>query len=128
MNHGWAASQSDGLDAHREPCVEVIMGHVDPNRLGIVSAVMLVAWHGVWMALVAAGVGQRVATFVLQMHAMRSEVVVEPFDAGMAALLLAGTALVGYVGGASAAALWNCLGAVCMRDKRPGSMGVSARA
>ena len=104
------------------------MGHIDPNRLGIVSAVMLMAWHGVWMLLVAAGVAQRVADFVLRMHAMKSEVVVEPFDAGMAALLLAGTALLGYVGGFGAAALWNCLGAVCMREKRAGSIGVSARA
>lgn len=91
------------------------MGHVDVNRLGIVAAVMLAAWHGIWMALVAAGVAQPVADFVLRMHAMRSEVVVEPFHAGMAALLLAATAVVGYVGGVVAAALWNCLGAVCMR-------------
>jgi hypothetical protein len=104
------------------------MGHIDPNRLGIVSAVMLTAWHGVWMVLVAAGAAQRVADFVLRMHAMKSEVVVEPFDAGMATLLLVGTALVGYVGGASSAALWNCLGAVCHREKVSGGVGLSARA
>ena len=116
------------LGCQREACAEVTMGHIDPNRLGIVAAVMLTAWHGMWMVLVAAGLAQRVADFVLRMHAMRSEVVVEPFDAGMAALLLAGTAIVGYVGGASAAALWNCLGVVCMRAKPAGSIGVSARA
>ncbi len=104
------------------------MGHVDPNRLGIVAAVMLTAWHGIWMVLVAAGMAQRVADFVLRMHAMRSEVVVEPFDAGMAALLLAGTAILGYVAGFASAALWNCLGAVCMREKVAGKVGMSARA
>lgn len=104
------------------------MGNVDPNRLGIVAAVLLTAWHGIWMVLVAGGVGQRVADFVLRMHAMKSEVVVEPFDAGMAALLLSGTTLLGYVGGFAAAALWNCLGAVCMRQKVPGKFGMSARA
>jgi hypothetical protein len=99
------------------------MGYVDPNRLGIVAAVMLTAWHAVWMALVAAGVAQRVAEFTLRMHAMKSDVVIEPFDPGMAALLLVVTAVLGYVGGATAAALWNCLGTVCMRGKT----GVSAR-
>lgn len=104
------------------------MGHVDPNRLGIVAAVLLTAWHGIWMALVAAGVAQRVADFVLRMHAMKSEIVVEPFDMGMAALLLVGTALVGYVGGAAAAALWNCLGVVCTRTTVGGKVGMSVRA
>lgn len=104
------------------------MGHVDPNRLGIVAAVLLTAWHGIWMTLVAAGVAQRVADFVLRMHAMKSEIVVEPFDMGMAALLLTGTALLGYVGGAAAAALWNCLGTVCMREKATGKIGMTARA
>jgi len=107
------------------------MGRVDPNRLGIVAAVMLTAWHGVWIGLVAAGVAQRMADFVLRMHAMESEIVVGPFDAGMAALLLAGTALLGYLVGAGAAAMWNCLGAVCMRDASlgaTGKVGTSARA
>lgn len=93
------------------------MGHVDPNRLGIVAAVLLTAWHGIWMALVAVGVAQPVADFVLRMHAMRSDVVVEPFSAGAAALLLLVTAVLGYLGGAAAALLWNCLGTVCMRGK-----------
>jgi hypothetical protein len=93
------------------------MGYVDPNRLGIVAAVLLTAWHGVWMTLVAAGVAQRVADFVLRLHAMKSEVVVEPFDAGAAGLLLLVTAVLGYLGGAVAAVLWNCLGTVCMRGK-----------
>jgi uncharacterized membrane protein YjjP (DUF1212 family) len=99
------------------------MGYVDPNRLGIVAAVLLTLWHGVWMTLVAAGVAQPVADFVLRMHSMKSEVVVEPFDAGMAGLLLVATAALGYVGGVTAAAIWNCLGAVCMREKA----GTSAR-
>ncbi|MCE9630227.1 MAG: hypothetical protein K8S94_05850 [Planctomycetia bacterium] len=60
--------------------------HVDPNRLGIVAAVLLTAWRGVWMTLVAA-------------------------------------AVLGSIGGATAAALWNCLGVVCMRGKT----GASAR-
>lgn len=104
------------------------MGHVDANRLGIVAAVMLTAWHGIWLTLVASGQAQKVADFVLRMHAMKSEVVVEPFNPAMAGLLLVATAALGYIGGVAAAALWNCLGAVCMREKSGGKVGVSARA
>jgi len=102
------------------------MGHVDPNRLGIVAAVMLTAWHGIWLTLVASGQAQKVADFVLRLHAMRSDVVVEPFNAGAAGLLLLTTAVLGYVGGAAAASLWNCLGAVCMRGK-VGAAGTAGR-
>jgi len=103
------------------------IGHVDPNRLGIVSAVMLTGWHAVWLGLVATGQAQRVADFVLRMHAMKSEVVVEPFDPGMAALLLVATAVLGYAGGAATAALWNCLGSVGVAGRAAGKAGVSAR-
>jgi len=34
--------------------VEVIMGYVNPNRLGIVVAVVLSGWHAMWEGLVAA--------------------------------------------------------------------------
>lgn len=103
------------------------LGHVDPNRLGIVSAVMLTGWHAIWLALVATGQAQRVADFVLRMHSMKSEVVVGPFDPGLAALLLAATAVLGYAGGAVAAALWNWLGAAAIAGRAGGKAGVSAR-
>lgn len=95
----------------------MVNGNVDANRLGIVGAIMLTVWHGVWLTLVATGSAQRVADFVLRLHAMKSDVVVEPFQAGPAALLLLTTAVLGYVGGAAAALLWNGLGAVCVRSK-----------
>lgn len=97
--------------------VEVIMGHVDPNRLGIVLAVVLSGWHAVWEGLVAAGVAQRVVDFVYRLHSVKSEMVIEPFDAGRAGTLLLLTAGLGYAAGAAAAVLWNCLGAVCERGK-----------
>jgi hypothetical protein len=94
------------------------MGHVDPNRLGIVLAVVLSGWHAVWEGLVAAGVAQRVVDFVYRLHSVKSEMVVEPFDAGRALVLLALTAGLGYAAGAAAAMLWNCLGAVCVRGRQ----------
>jgi hypothetical protein len=103
------------------------LGHVNPNRLGIVAAVMLTGWHGIWVALVATGQAQRVADFVLRMHSMKSEVVVEPFDPALAALLLVATAVLGYAGGAAAAGLWNWLGTAAAAGRAGGKAGVPAR-
>ena len=93
------------------------MGHVDPNRLGIVVAVVLSGWHAVWEGLVAAGVAQRVVDFVYRLHSVKSEMVVEPFDASRAGLLLLLTAGLGYAAGLVAALLWNCLTAAGTRGK-----------
>ncbi|MFM7291563.1 MAG: hypothetical protein ACKOEX_12260 [Planctomycetia bacterium] len=87
------------------------MQRVNPNRLGIVLAVMMLAWHGLWVVLVATGVGQQVADFVLRMHFMRPDVAVGAFTAGGALALLAVAAAAGYVAGVVGAVLWNCLSA-----------------
>jgi hypothetical protein len=93
------------------------MGHVNPNRLGIVVAVMLSGWHAMWEGLVATGVAQQVADFVFRLHSVKSEMVIEPFNAGRAGVLLLVAAALGYGAGAVAALLWNCLGAVCEHGK-----------
>jgi len=90
--------------------------HVDANRLGIVGGVMLAGWHAVWVVLHATGQGQRVMDFVFRVHGLESDVVLAPFDAGTAALLLLTTAVTGYVLMAAGGLLWNCLGAVCARS------------
>jgi len=96
---------------------EANMVHVDWNRLGIVGAVMLAGWHAVWAVLHLAGFGQPLMDFVFRIHGLKTEVVVEPFDPGNAALLLMVTAATGYAGAALAALLWNCLGTVCIRGQ-----------
>ena len=63
------------------------MGSIDANRLGVVLAAAMAAWHVVWSLLVAVGQGQRVMDFVFKMHGLRSDVLVQPFDLGMAILL-----------------------------------------
>jgi len=98
--------------------------HVDANRLGIVGAVMLTGWHAVWVVLHAAGQGQRVMDFMFRVHGLTSDAVIEPFNAGSAALLLLMTAVTGYVFMALGGLLWNCLGAVCARV----GSGVASRA
>ena len=92
------------------------MGRLNPNRLGIVLAVMMAAWHGLWVVLVATGVGQAVAYFVLRLHFMEPDVTVQPFAIGGEAALLAVAAAAGYVAGVVGALLWNCLSAWCVHE------------
>jgi hypothetical protein len=101
-----------------------VNSHVDANRLGIVGGVVLAGWHVVWLVLHATGLGQRVTDFVFRMHGLKSDVVVEPFEPGMAALLVLTTALTGYVFMSVSGLLWNCLGSVCARS----GSGVTSRA
>lgn len=91
--------------------------HVDANRLGIVGAVVLAAWHAVWIVLQATGQGQRVMDLVFRIHGLKSDVVVEPFDPGMAAVLLATAAVAGYVVLSASGLLWNCLSAWAERSR-----------
>lgn len=92
------------------------MARVNPNRLGMVLALMMAAWHGLWLVLVATGVGQTVADFVLRLHFMEPDVTVQPFTIGGAAALLAVVAAAGYVAGVVGASLWNCLSAWCVHE------------
>lgn len=100
------------------------MNHVDANRLGIVGAAVMAAWHAVWIVMHAAGVGQGVMDFIFRIHGLKSDVVLEPFHAGMAALLLVVTAVTGYVTLAAGGLIWNCLGAGWL----PGRWGAASRA
>ena len=100
------------------------MNHVDANRLGIVGATLMAAWHAVWIVLHAAGQGQRLMDFVFRIHGLESDVVVQPFDVGMAAVLLAVTAVTGYVVFSVSGLVWNALTAWALRSRR----GVASRA
>jgi len=100
------------------------MGLIDANRLGVVMAVVMAGWHAVWGLLMAGGLGQRVMDLVFRLHGLKSDVVLEPFDAGMAALLVVATGVLGYVMGAVAGLVWNGLTAWGLRGKP----GVASRA
>lgn len=85
------------------------MGSMHPNRAGLAFAAILAGWHAVWALLVAFGGAQDVLDFAFRLHFMKSDAVVGPFDPAMAAVLVATTALIGYVSGFGVAAVMNCL-------------------
>ena len=88
------------------------MGHVHMHRAGLTVAGVLVGWHAIWAGLSAFGLAQAAYDFVRRIHFMQPDASMAPFDAASAGLLLLVTAAVGYVTGASLAAVWNCLTSV----------------
>ncbi len=83
------------------------MATIDPNRTGLVFAALNGAWHLFWSLLVAVGWAQRVVDFLFWIHFIHPVYVIEPFEPGRAALLVAVTATIGYGGGFCLAWLWN---------------------
>jgi hypothetical protein len=87
----------------------IAMQTIHPNRAGLTLAAVLGGWHLGWALLVALGWAQPVIDFILRLHFIQPVYVVGEFSAAIAAALVAVTALIGYAGGFTAAALWNRL-------------------
>ena len=87
------------------------MEHIRVNRAGLTLAVVLAGVHLIWIVLVVAGAAQPLLDFIFRIHMMEADTAAGEFAIGPAALLMLVTAAVGYVFGASLAAVWNVLGA-----------------
>lgn len=92
------------------------MGRISPNRVGLSVAAVLGGWHVVWSLLVAFGAAERVLTMAYELHGMKAEAVVGPFNPMTAGILILSTAAIGYLSGAFAAITWNCLACWCERE------------
>jgi len=80
-----------------------------PWRTGLVFAALLGLWHAAWAILVAIGAAQPLADFILRIHFIDLPFKIAPFDLATAALLVAVTGAIGWVGGVVLAVLWNRL-------------------
>ena len=83
--------------------------HLNVAKLGLVFAVITAGFHLFWSILVAGGWAQPLIDFVFWAHFIKPIYVIEPFELGRAAALLALTGGVGFALGISAAAVWNAL-------------------
>jgi MFS superfamily sulfate permease-like transporter len=83
------------------------MSAIHPLRAGLVLGAVIGLWHLVWSLLVAIGWAQPVIDFVFWMHFLKPAYMVQPFNAATAVILVAVTALVGFVIGVVFGAIWN---------------------
>ena len=79
----------------------------NPNKVGLVFAILLGGWHLLWSILVATGVGQMLCNFVLWAHMIHLAVTIGPFDLTASITLIVVTAILGYVIGYIASVVWN---------------------
>jgi hypothetical protein len=82
---------------------------IHPHRAGLVVAILLGGWHFLWSLLVAVGWAQPLIDFIFWIHFIRPIYVVAKFNIGVALLLIAVSAAIGYAMGWSVAVLWNKL-------------------
>ena len=52
----------------------------NPNKVGLVFAILLGGWHVAWSILVATGLGQTLYNFILWAHMIHLPVKIGPFD------------------------------------------------
>lgn len=83
------------------------MNRVHPHLLGLVFAVFLGVWHGLWAFLVWAGAAQWLLDFVFQLHMIAPAYHVAAFSLFTATALVLLTAATGYAFGWFMAFVWN---------------------
>lgn len=83
------------------------MEAVKPNKVGIVFALLYGGWHTLWAILVGVGFAQPLLNFVFWVHFLKPPFVVGEFSVGIALILIAVTAVIGYIIGVILAVLWN---------------------
>ena len=79
----------------------------NPNKVGLVFAILLGGWHVAWSILVATGLGQTLYNFILWAHMIHLAVTIGPFDFTASITLIVVTAIVGYVIGYIGSFVWN---------------------
>ncbi len=85
------------------------MHHLHQVKAGLCLAVILGSLHLAWAVLVASGWAQIVTDFILRLHFIQLDYVIEAFNVSTALLLIAITASIGFVVGWGFARLWNSL-------------------
>lgn len=82
---------------------------INPWRTSVVVGAAFGLYHLAWASLVAVGLAQSLADFVLAMHFIDVQVHIGAFDLGTATTLVVATTAFGAVLGAAFACLWNWL-------------------
>ena len=81
----------------------------NPNKVGLVIAVLIGGWHVIWSLLVLIGWAQPILDFIFWAHMIKPVYFVKPFDPTASLALIAITSVIGYVFGFLGAVIWNRL-------------------
>lgn len=81
----------------------------NPNKVGLVIAVLMGGWHVAWSLLVLIGWAQPILDFIFWAHMIKPVYLVKPFDLTAAVALIVITSVIGYVFGLVGAVIWNRL-------------------
>ncbi len=79
----------------------------NPNKVGLVFAIVIGGWHFVWSILVATGLGQLLYDFILWAHMIHLAVTIGPFNLVASITLIVVTTIFGYLIGYVASLVWN---------------------
>jgi len=83
------------------------MGLINPNKAGLVLGSLVGGTHLLWALLVALGWAQPLIDFIFWIHFIKPVYVIDVFRPGVALLLIAVTAAIGYAVGCAFGVLWN---------------------
>jgi hypothetical protein len=85
------------------------MNYLHQVKAGLCLAMLFGSLHLAWSLLIASGWAQIVTDFILRLHFIKLDYIIEEFSIGNALLLIAITASIGYIVGWGFARLWNSL-------------------
>ncbi|MGE5212627.1 MAG: hypothetical protein ACM3NN_02915 [Nitrospirota bacterium] len=81
----------------------------NPNKVGLVIAMLMGSWHVAWSLLVLIGWAQPILDFIFWAHMIKPVYLVKSFDPTAAVALIVITSVIGYVFGLAGAVIWNRL-------------------
>lgn len=85
------------------------MKAINPIKTGVALGAVLALIHASWALMVAAGVAQRLVDLVFWLHFIQPLYIILPFDITTAVMLVAMTAICGFVVGCVFGFFWNRL-------------------
>jgi len=85
------------------------MQKINANKAGLTLGIMGVLLHLLWVILIYLGMAQTILEFVSEMHLIRNQVIVFPFNTGNAAGVVVMSFVVWYIVGYLTAKIWNFL-------------------
>ena len=80
---------------------------INPTKSGLVIGAVLGVWHALWAVLVGLGWAQAIINFVFWIHFIKPIYVIQPFNLGLALVLVVVTTTIGFFIGYVFAQVWN---------------------